>query len=89
MPTYGYLCPALESLVCKEDVLRTFTNDVLLTFIKRRKQESLIMGGNAAELKEVLIYSKFTSVVTENLVLPAKGITEISQRRHENPPTRL
>jgi hypothetical protein len=76
MPNYGYLCPALESLVFEEDALRTFTNGVLLTCIEKRKQQNLITGGNAAELKEVLICSKFTSVA-KNLILPAKGGTFI------------
>ena len=67
---YGYLCPTLESLVCKEDAQRTFTTDVLLTCIQRRKQQSLITGGNATELKEVLIYSKLTSAA-ENPVPPS------------------
>lgn len=76
---HDYLCPELESLVCKEDAQRTFTNYVLLTFIQRRKQESLITGGNATELKEVLIYSKFTSVATSsaNPVLSVTGGTFI------------
>ena len=74
----GYLCPALQSLVCKEDALRTFTTDVLLTCIQRRKQQSLIAGGNAAELKEVLIYSKLTlSSPPKYPVPPAKGDTFI------------
>jgi hypothetical protein len=62
VPNDGYLCPALESLVCKQDALRTFTDEVLLTFIKKRREESLITC-NAAELKEVLIYSKLAPVL--------------------------
>jgi len=85
MPNHGYLCPALESLVCKEDAQRTFTASVLLTCIQKRKQQSLITGGNAAELKEVLIYSRPTSAAQNpvppatNPVLPAKGGTSITE----------
>ena len=77
VPNYRYLCPALESLVCKKDSLRTFTDEVLLTFIKKRREESLITGGNAAELKEVPIHSKPAPVLVHSqyLVTPATNPT--------------
>ena len=75
---YGYLCPALESLVCKEDAQRNFTTDVLLTCIQRRKKHRRITRGNAAELKEVLIYSHTSAANNRippatNPLLPADG----------------
>ena len=70
VPNAGYLCPALESLVCNEGILRTFTNDVLLVFMKKRQQESWIAGGNTAELKEVLVYSRLTTT-DRKVVRPA------------------
>jgi len=80
LPNSGYLCPALESLVCNEGILRTFTNDVLLVFMKKRQQEIRIAGGNIAELKEVIVYAGLTTTAGDAVrpatypLLPAKRV---------------